>query len=390
MNNKHCPRTERVVLIIRFMRITACMLALMLFWPGTSAAAAQAPAVQAKSAILLTADGQCLYEKNADERMLIASTTKLMTALVCLEQSSLDLMVTVKPAHCAVEGSSMGLKAGERYSVQELLIGLLLASGNDAALALADTVGGSEEGFVYLMNWKAEQLALEHTHFANAHGLDTEKHYSTARDLARLMCACMENEAFCKLSGSVSAEIHGTAYLNHNKLLTRYPGCIGGKTGYTRAAGRCLVTCCERNDLRLICVTLSDPDDWRDQTTLYDWAYDSFRWLTLRDACRFEVSVISGSRGMLTVQPAENTRVLIPSGEEVRIQAELPKFVFAPVKQRDVAGSVSILLHDRELAKFPLYYTQGAEMAYPVFQPVAAEKGNPWPNESKSSYRKLA
>ncbi len=390
MNNKHCPKTERVVLIIRFMRFTACLLTLLLLWPETSARADQVPAVQAKSAILLTADGQCLYEKDADERMLIASTTKLMTALVCLEQSSPNLMVTVKPSHCAVEGSSMGLKAGERYSVQELVTGLLLASGNDAALALADAVGGSEAGFVRLMNQKAKQLTLKHTHFANPHGLDAEMHYSTARDLARLMCACMENEAFCKISGRVTAEIHGAVYLNHNKLLTRYPGCIGGKTGYTRAAGRCLVTCCEKNDLRLVCVTLSDPDDWRDHSTLYDWAYAGFRWLMLRDVCRFEVPVISGSREMLTVQPPENARVLIPTGDEVKIRAELPQFVFAPVKQLDAAGRVSILLHDRELAICPLYYTQGAEMAYPVFQPAAAEKGNPWPNESKSSYRKPA
>ena len=388
MNNKHCPKTERVVLIIRFMRITACMLALLLLLPKTSATANQTPLVQAKSAILLTADGQCLFEKDADTRMLIASTTKLMTALVSLEQSSLNRLVTVKPAHCAVEGSSMGLKAGERYSVQELLTGLLLASGNDAALALADAVGGSEAGFVRLMNQKAEQLELDHTHFANPHGLDAEKHYSTARDLAKLMCACMENKAFCKLSGIVSTEIHGTAYLNHNKLLTRYPGCIGGKTGYTRAAGRCLVTCCEKNDLRLICVTLSDPDDWHDQSALYDWAYANFRWLKLNDVCYYEVPVVSGSPEKLTVLPPEDVKVLIPAEEEVIIRAELPQFIFAPVKPRDVAGGVSILLQNRVLAEFPLYFTQGAVMTYPVFQPVPAEKGNPWPNESKNSYRK--
>ena len=190
----------------------------------------------------------------------------------------------------------MYLKAGERYTVRELLTGLLLASGNDAALALADAVGGSEAGFVRLMNRKAEQLEMTQTHFANPHGLDAETHYSTARDLAKLMCACMENADFRAITSTVSAQIRQMTYLNHNKLLTRYPGCIGGKTGYTRAAGRCLVTCCEKNDLRLVCVTLSDPDDWRDQSTLYDWAYAGFRWLKLSDVCRFEVPVLSGSR----------------------------------------------------------------------------------------------
>ena len=337
------------------------MLALLLLWPETSASAEKAPEIQAKSAIMITADGQCLYEKNADSRMLIASTTKLMTALVCLEQCGLDEPVSVKPAHCAVEGSSMYLKAGDRYTVRELLTGLLLASGNDAALALADAVGGSEAGF-----------------------------YSTAHDLAKLMCACMENADFRAITSTVSAQIRQMTYLNHNKLLTRYPGCIGGKTGYTRAAGRCLVSCCEKNDLRLICVTLSDPDDWHDQSALYDWAYAGFRWLTLSGVCRFEVPVISGSRDKLTVQPAEDARVLIPSGEEVRLQAELPRFVFAPVNSQEAAGHVDVLLQNRRIAVFPLYYTQGAAMAYPVFQTHAAEEGNPWPNEFKNSYPKRA
>ena len=375
-----------MVLIIRLTRFTACMLALLLLWPETSASAEQAPEIQAKSAIMITADGQCLYEKNADSRMLIASTTKLMTALVCLEQCGLDEPVSVKPAHCAVEGSSMYLKAGDRYTVRELLTGLLLASGNDAALALADAVGGSEAGFVRLMNRKAEQLEMTQTHFANPHGLDAQEHYSTAHDLAKLMCACMENADFRAITSTVSAQIRQMTYLNHNKLLTRYPGCIGGKTGYTRAAGRCLVSCCEKNDLRLICVTLSDPDDWRDQSALYDWAYAGFRWLTLSGVCRFEVPVISGSRDKLTVQPAEDARVLIPSGEEVRLQAELPRFVFAPVNSQEAAGHVDVLLQNRRIAVFPLYYTQGAAMAYPV----AVEEGNPWPNEFKNSYPKRA
>ena len=378
------------MLIIRLTRFTACMIALLLLWPETSASAEQAPAIQAKSAILVTADGQCLFEKNADSRMLIASTTKLMTALVCLEQGKPDDTIIVKPKHCAVEGSSMYLKAGERYTLWELLTGLLLASGNDAALALADAVGGSEAGFVRLMNRKAEQLEMTQTHFANPHGLDAEKHYSTARDLAKLMCACMENADFRTITSTASAKIRGMTYLNHNKLLTRYPGCIGGKTGYTRAAGRCLVSCCEKNDLRLICVTLSDPDDWHDQSALYDWAYTGFRWLTLSDVCRFEVPVISGSRDKLAVQPAEDARVLIPTGEEVKLQAELPRFAFAPVNRQEPAGHVDILLRGRRIATLPLYYSEAAAMAYPVFQSHAAEEGNPWPNEFKNSYPKRA
>ena len=381
---------ERVVLIIRFMKLAACLAALFLLWPHQTAFAAQAPGVQAKSAILMTADGQTLFEKDADEKLLIASTTKLMTALVCLEQGKLDETVLIKAKHCAVEGSSMYLKAGERRTVRELLTGLLLASGNDAALALADAVGGSEAGFVHLMNRRAEQLEMTHTHFANPHGLDAETHYSTARDLAKLMCACMENADFRAITSTVTAQINGSAYLNHNKLLTRCPGCIGGKTGYTRAAGRCLVSCCERNDLRLICVTLHDPDDWRDHTALYDWAYAGFQWLNLNEVCRFEVPVLSGSRNKLTVQAEADARVLVPTGEKVELRAELPRFVFAPVRRLDVAGSVFVFVQNRELAVFPLFYREGAALAYPVYQPFAAEEERLWPNDSKSSYPRLA
>ena len=376
------------MLIIQFRILSLLLAAAVAANPAGLTCPRFSGTVSAEACVLMAADGQCLFEQNADSRRLIASTTKLMTALVCLENADEQDVVTSRERHCLAEGSSMYLKPGERYTVRELLLGLLLSSGNDAALALADAVGGSEAGFVRLMNQKAEQLELDHTHFANPHGLDAEKHYSTARDLAKLMCACMENKAFCKLSGIVSTEIHGTAYLNHNKLLTRYPGCIGGKTGYTRAAGRCLVTCCEKNDLRLVCVTLSDPDDWHDQSALYDWAYANFRWLKLNDVCYYEVPVVSGSPEKLTVLAPEDVKVLIPAEEEVIIRAELPQFIFAPVKPRDVAGGVSILLQNRVLAEFPLYFTQGAVMTYPVFQPVPAEKGNPWPNESKNSYRK--
>ena len=342
------------------------MLALLLLWPETSASAEQAPEIQAKSAIMITADGQCLYEKNADSRMLIASTTKLMTALVCLEQCGLDEPVSVKPAHCAVEGSSMYLKAGDRYTVRELLTGLLLASGNDAALALADAVGGSEAGFVRLMNRKAEQLEMTQTHFANPHGLDAEKHYSTAHDLAKLMCACMENADFRAITSTVSAQIRQMTYLNHNKLLTRYPGCIGGKTGYTSRAGRCLVSCCEREGLRLVCVTLSDPDDWADHCALYDWACRHYARFDLDERLDLEVPVISGSRPSVRLRSGEPLTMILPRDTEIRLRAELPRFVFAPVCSGETAGRILVIIDYKIVAQSELVYAQDAALAYPI------------------------
>jgi D-alanyl-D-alanine carboxypeptidase len=330
-----------------------------------SAYAAAAPSVQAEAAIVQAEDGSVLYAKNADSRRLIASTTKLMTALVCLENASMDDVFTAQERHCRAEGSSMYLKTGERYTVRELLLGLLLSSGNDAALALAEHTAGSEEAFVRLMNRKARDLGLRDTHFENPHGLDAKTHYSTARDLARLMFACMENEAFRSLTALRAAEVKGLTLLNHNKLLAGCPGCVGGKTGYTRAAGRCLVSCCERDGLRLVCVTLSDPDDWNDHQKLYDWAYGDFVLHDLSAELSFDVPVISGSRSSVRAVPAPGARVVLPRGRETPLSAELPRFVFAPVSAGENAGTITVNRVGNDAVKIPLVYTESAEAADP-------------------------
>lgn len=341
------------------------ILSLLLLTQQVPASAASAPTVQAEAAIVMSEDGGALYAKNADSRRLIASTTKLMTALVCLENTSLDDVFTAQERHCRVEGSSMYLKAGERYTVKELLLGLLLSSGNDAALALAEYTAGSEGAFVQLMNRKAQELGLRDTHFENPHGLDGKTHLSTALDLARLMLACMENGAFRSLALQRSAEVKGLTLLNHNKLLTLCPGCVGGKTGYTRAAGRCLVSCCEREGLRLVCVTLSDPDDWNDHRALYDWAYGNYTLHDLYEEFSFDVPVISGSRTSVKAVPAKGSRIALPRDRETLIRAELPRFVFAPVYTGDAAGTIIVLRDDNSAVSFPLVYVGDAVPAEP-------------------------
>ena len=233
---------------------------------------AEAVEVSATAAVLLDADtGQVLYEKNGDERMLIASTTKIMTALVVLEQASLDDTITVTQAHMA-EGSSMYLKPGETVRVEELLYGLLLCSGNDAALALADHCGGLER-FVAEMNRKAAELGMTGTSFANPNGLDQKGHYSTARDMARLAACAVKNETLVRLCSTRSVTVGGRTMTNHNRLLRSIDGCIGLKTGYTRAAGRTLVSCVRRNGRTLITVTLQDGNDWADHAALYEFGF---------------------------------------------------------------------------------------------------------------------
>ena len=239
-------------------------------------AAAEAVEVSAAAAVLMDADsGRLLYEKNGEKRMLIASTTKLMTALVALEQGGLQQEITVTGGHMA-EGSSMYLRPGEKLTLETLLYGLLLCSGNDAALAVTECMGGAVP-FVARMNEKAAELGMENTHFANPNGLDDEAHYSTAEDMAKLAAAAMDDPVLRRVASTRTARIGGRTLTNHNKLLSRVEGCVGLKTGYTRAAGRTLVSCAERDGVRLVAVTLQDGDDWNDHASLYEQGFRVLR-----------------------------------------------------------------------------------------------------------------
>ena len=357
-----------MVLIIKSKIISSFLcICLMAGLCPAAEAAYPAPGVSAESCAVVFQDGSCVYEKNADERRLIASTTKIMTALLCIENCSLDEHVEVRAKHCLVEGSAMYLKADYDYTVRELLLGLLLASGNDAALALAEHVSGSERAFVRMMNSRAKELGMSDTCFANPHGLDEAQHYSTARDMARLMLFCMDNECFRELCGARSASINGEYYVNHNKLLDRCYGCVAGKTGYTMAAGRCLVSCCERDGLRYVCVTLSAPDDWNDHIALYDWAYAAFSYRDLGSVA-FEVPVISGSAESVKAVPGEKLCMLVPSDKEIELRAELPLFVFAPINSGETAGEICVIIEGKTVAACPLVYDADIALAYPCIK----------------------
>lgn len=243
---------------------------------GCLTAVTEAVEVSAAAAVLMDADsGRLLYEKNGEKRMLIASTTKLMTALVALEQGGLQQEITVTGGHMA-EGSSMYLRPGEKLTLETLLYGLLLSSGNDAALAVTECMGGAVP-FVARMNEKAAELGMENTHFANPNGLDDEAHYSTAEDMAKLAAAAMDDPVLRRVASTRTARIGGRTLTNHNKLLSRVEGCVGLKTGYTRAAGRTLVSCAERDGVRLVAVTLQDGDDWNDHASLYEQGFRVLR-----------------------------------------------------------------------------------------------------------------
>ena len=320
-----------------------------------SAPALAAPSVSAASCVLMEAEsGGILYEKNADRSMLIASTTKILTALVVLENCDLSEEVVIEPEWAAVEGSSMYLESGRSYTVRELLIGLLLASGNDAAVALACHAAGSVEDFARLMNERAEAIGCRGSHFANPNGLDHPEHYATAADLARITREALKNETFCALVSSRSASVGENRYYNHNRLLSMCEGVFGVKTGYTMAAGRCLVSCCERGGMTLICVTLSAPDDWQDHMSLYDWGFDQWHMEQPEPDCA--LAVVGGAQGSVSLCAAEPLRVLCGPEDELCLRYELPRFVFAGVCAGQTAGRVQVLVNGELRAETELVY----------------------------------
>ena len=328
-----------------------------------STAALAAPSISAQSAIVLDGcTGRVLYEKSADTRSLIASTTKIMTALIVLESCDIDARVRIPAEACGIEGSSLYLKPGEVLSVRELLLGLMLQSGNDAAMALALYCGGTREAFVQRMNDRAAQLGLENTRFANPHGLDDEQNYSTARDMARLAAIALERDDFREIVSTKSALVAGRSLTNHNKLLWRVDGAVGVKTGYTRAAGRILVGAAERGGRRLICVTINAPSDWADHAALLDFGFSEFTQQPVVTAGETvgEVPVLSGDRGMVRAASCESFSYPLAAGEEIGTVLRLPRFVFAPVMRGEAAGTAEFYLAGRLIGSVPLHWAESA------------------------------
>lgn len=339
-------------------RILAALLALLLAAGGLPRTAAVS--TSACSAILVDGEtGRVLYAQNPEERRLIASITKLMTALIAVEtHPDLSETVTIRPEWCGAEGSSMYLRPGETLTLEALLYGLMLASGNDAALAVAGFCAGDVAAFVEQMNRRAEELGMENTHFANPNGLNDPEHYSTAADMAKLARACMEREELARIVGTKSIAIAGRSLTNHNKLLWRYEGCVGMKTGYTEKAGRTLVSCAQREGQRLIAVTLNDPNDWRDHAALFDYGFQTYRRNVLALAGREVRAVpVTGSLcRFVPVRTASDVYYPLTDGEQVRVEIQLPDGVQAPVQAGDPAGRMAFYLEDQPVGETALVY----------------------------------
>lgn len=323
-----------------------------------------AQALSARKAVLMDAEtGRILYEKDADSESLIASTTKIMTALIVCERCNvLDRMRIPKEA-VGIEGSSMYLQEGEVLTLQELLYGLMLRSGNDAAVALAIYCGGTVEGFVELMNDKAHTLGLTGTHFENPNGLDAPDHHSTARDLAVLTAYAMNNPIFVKTVSSKAVTVGHRVMRNHNKLLWQVEGADGVKTGYTKAAGRILVSSAVREGRRLIAVTIDAPDDWQDHKALLEEGFAGFRSRRVIRAgdCVGTLEVESGQGHLVELIAMDDFSYALADDEEVTLVLPSPGFVYAPVAKGQNAGSGHLYLDDALIGSVPLIYGETVE-----------------------------
>ena len=297
--------------------------------------------------------GRILYARDENTPRAIASTTKLMTALVAAEYLDGDLSGTVeiKPQWTGIEGTSLYLEPGEEISLKTLFYGLLLHSGNDAAVALAGICGGEVETFVGWMNQRAQDLGMTNTHFSDPNGLGDENHYASALDMAKLAAACLKNPTVAEAMATKTITLEGRQLTNHNKLLWQYEGCTGMKTGYTRQAGRTLVSSAQRDGQTLICVTLNDRDDWNDHRALLDYGFANYprTLLAQQDAVLGQVPLTGSLLHMVSVSARETVAYPLAQGEEITVELDLPDQVQAPVTQGEIAGAARWYQNGREV-----------------------------------------
>ena len=307
--------------------------------------------------------GRILYEKDANSRSLIASTTKIMTALIICEQCNVLDRVRIPKEAVGIEGSSMYLKEGEIFTLQDLLYGMMLHSGNDAAVALAIFCAGTVEGFAQLMNDKCRTLGMTESHFENPHGLDSPGHYSTARDLAVLTAYAMENPIFVQTVSTKTVLVGQRSLRNHNKLLWQIDGADGVKTGYTKAAGRILVSSAVRQGRRLIAVTINDGNDWVDHKTLLEDGFTRYHLeqIVQKGQILGELTIFGGEAQKVQVLAAEDFSYALAQGEKAEIVLSGPGFVYAPVNCGDNAGVAYICLGQKVVGKVPIVYENSVQ-----------------------------
>ncbi len=346
-------------------------LALLCAFPVLLVPASAEPSLSAKAAVVLEADRhQLLLAKNEQEQLSMASTTKVMTALLAVESGDLAREITVTEAMINVEGTSLGLKAGDRVSLETLIYGMFMQSGNDAANATAYMLGGSKEGFAKMMNARAREIGMQNTNFVTPSGLDAEGHYTTAYDLALLAATAVKNDVFVSFCSAKSCRVKITdppaeyAFATHNRILKSYPGAIGIKTGFTKKSGRCLVTAARRDGVTIVAVTLNDPNDWEDHTNMLDYGFAQVQNVTLdSDFSDLSVPLAGGLQDSVSVTPETAPHAALREGEAGRVtrKIQLNRFEYAPVTAGQNMGMARYYIDDTVIFETPLQADRSVE-----------------------------
>jgi D-alanyl-D-alanine carboxypeptidase len=332
-----------------------------------------AVSLSAQSAVLVDVEsGRVLYSKNDAKQMKIASLTKIMTAIIAIENANLESMVKTSKNAFGVEGSSIYLKQNEQMKLHDMLYGLMLRSGNDAATAIAEHVSGSMEKFTELMNDKAKQLGMEGTLFTNSHGLDWgEGNYSTASDMGKLLAYCLRNPVFKEIVSTKvkkvpwEGENYDRVFYNKNKMLSLYPGGDGVKTGYTVKAGRCLAASATKDDWQLATIVLNAPDWWRDSSNLLSYGFHDYikQQVIETNITLKSIPVIIGKEKSINVHAKKQIYYPIKENEKGLLSYtwELPKSLKAPVEKDQLLGYVIVSFDNKQIAKIPLYSDSAVE-----------------------------
>ncbi len=328
--------------------------------------------VSAQSAVLYCVNNDTvLFEKNSNKKMSMASTTKILTTLIALEHSQAEDKEVTFTKEMIAEGSSMYLKEGYKLHLSDLATGMMTVSGNDAANAVAISISGSIEEFSKVMNSKAQQIGMTSSSFVTPSGLDDENHYSTALDMAHLMAYAMSNNSFAELTAKknarvdfISPEDMSITYGNHNRLLSLYEYCNGGKTGFTKKSGRCLVTSAEKDGVKLIAVTLNAPDDWNDHINMYNYGFSKVTAVTDVDKnYTINTDVVGGTENSVAIKPVKAIDYVKPADSNIEVTRKviIDSFLYAPIEKGEVVGTAQYYLDNKLLCEVPLVTTTNVE-----------------------------
>lgn len=312
------------------------------------------PDVSASCAALMVAEtGELIYGKNEHDRRSMASTTKIMTSLLAIEALTPQRKITVSADMLNVEGTSMGLLPGDTVTLEGLVYGMLLQSGNDAANVTAITLGGNVENFVSMMNKRAGEIGMNDTHFETPSGLDSKEHYSTAYDMAMLGCTAIKNPEFAAVCSQKSAVVcygnppYRRTLTNHNRLLRIYDDAVGIKTGFTKKSGRCLVSAARRDGVTLVAVTLNAPDDWNDHSKMLEYGFSVVeRHEADTDMSAVSLKIAGGESETVSLKLSRPLRYISRKGKSARTEQKisLKKFEYAPIEENTVVGSVELII----------------------------------------------